>query len=236
MAKEDIGGVWRTVGGRRIFIKDGEDLETAMKNSGKFGKKKDEEFKPKAVGSKKFSEYDLEMTNDEAEKFSDYLRNKYGTDDLRISAYDDKRNAQKIYNEFKDAKETYEKATKEWINSPFGDDEERARREKAKNEARNNLYGKPARNMEESNAKKLREEYNEYVRRNLENDDYLRENNPNAYFYKMIEETEKKKESYDPYKGTKFERKYDSVKEALDDPNGAFQEYLRKKEQKKKNK
>lgn len=33
---EDIGGVWRTVGGRRIFIKDGEDLSTAMKNSGKF--------------------------------------------------------------------------------------------------------------------------------------------------------------------------------------------------------
>ena len=33
----DLGGVWRTVGGRRIFIKDGEDLETAMKNSGKFG-------------------------------------------------------------------------------------------------------------------------------------------------------------------------------------------------------
>lgn len=32
-------GVWRTVGGRRIFIKDGEDLETAMKKSGKFGKK-----------------------------------------------------------------------------------------------------------------------------------------------------------------------------------------------------
>jgi hypothetical protein len=34
----DIGGVWRTVGGRRIFIKDGEDLSTAMKNSGKFKK------------------------------------------------------------------------------------------------------------------------------------------------------------------------------------------------------
>ena len=35
----DLGGVWRTVGGRRIFIKDGEDLETAMKNSKKFDKK-----------------------------------------------------------------------------------------------------------------------------------------------------------------------------------------------------
>lgn len=39
MAKNDLGGVWRTVGGRRIFIKDGEDLETAMKKSGKFGNK-----------------------------------------------------------------------------------------------------------------------------------------------------------------------------------------------------
>lgn len=34
----DIGGVWRTVGGRRIFIKDGQDLSSAMKESGKFRK------------------------------------------------------------------------------------------------------------------------------------------------------------------------------------------------------
>lgn len=32
-------GVWRTVGGRRIFIVDGEDLSTSMKNSGKFDNK-----------------------------------------------------------------------------------------------------------------------------------------------------------------------------------------------------
>lgn len=38
----DLGGVWRTVGGRRIFIKDGEDLATAMKNSGKFGNKEEQ--------------------------------------------------------------------------------------------------------------------------------------------------------------------------------------------------
>lgn len=31
-------GVWRTVGGRRIFIKDGQSLTDAMKNSGKFEK------------------------------------------------------------------------------------------------------------------------------------------------------------------------------------------------------
>ena len=34
----DLGGVWRTVGGRRIFIKDGQDLASAMKESGKFNK------------------------------------------------------------------------------------------------------------------------------------------------------------------------------------------------------
>lgn len=37
----EIGGVWRTVGGRRIFIKDGQDLATAMKESGKFDKNND---------------------------------------------------------------------------------------------------------------------------------------------------------------------------------------------------
>lgn len=36
----DIGGVWRTVGGRRIFIKDGKDLATAMIESGKFNVEK----------------------------------------------------------------------------------------------------------------------------------------------------------------------------------------------------
>ena len=33
------GGIWRTIGGRRVFIKDGEDIATAMKNSGKFENK-----------------------------------------------------------------------------------------------------------------------------------------------------------------------------------------------------
>lgn len=42
---DDVGGAWRTIGGRRVFIKDGEDLATAMKNSGKFGNKKEVETK-----------------------------------------------------------------------------------------------------------------------------------------------------------------------------------------------
>lgn len=38
-------GVWRTIGGRRIFIKDGQDLASAMKESGKFSKKTKNENK-----------------------------------------------------------------------------------------------------------------------------------------------------------------------------------------------
>ena len=34
--KEELDGVWRTVGGRRIFIRNGQDLSSAMKESGKF--------------------------------------------------------------------------------------------------------------------------------------------------------------------------------------------------------
>ena len=53
---DDIGGVWRTVGGRRIFIKDGQDLASAMKESGKF-KKEVEEKEEKIQGlSKKLDE------------------------------------------------------------------------------------------------------------------------------------------------------------------------------------
>lgn len=36
-------GVWRTVGGRRIFIKEGQDLASAMKESGKFSNKQGRE-------------------------------------------------------------------------------------------------------------------------------------------------------------------------------------------------
>lgn len=34
--KEELDGVWRTIGGRRVFIRKGQDLSSAMKESGKF--------------------------------------------------------------------------------------------------------------------------------------------------------------------------------------------------------
>ncbi len=52
-------GVWRTVGGRKIFIKNGVDLKTAMKESGKFKKN---EIKDKKQDNK---EDDLKENNNE---------------------------------------------------------------------------------------------------------------------------------------------------------------------------
>lgn len=62
----DIKGIWRTVGGRRIFIKEGQDLVTAMKESGKFdtkqidtAKKIDELFKKKNNLEQKKAEMEI---------------------------------------------------------------------------------------------------------------------------------------------------------------------------------
>ena len=69
----DIGGVWRTVGGRRIFIKDGEDLVTAMKKSGKFKNKKEEALEKEDKKLYTNGEYDVKTYMGEElgiEKFS----------------------------------------------------------------------------------------------------------------------------------------------------------------------
>lgn len=79
-------GVWRTVGGRRIFIKNGEDLVTAMKNSGKFNhndeydrahgvyKKEEDEIKER---NKKLHREAIKKENEEKfEKFKKELESK----------------------------------------------------------------------------------------------------------------------------------------------------------------
>lgn len=50
---DDLGGVWRTIGGRRVFIKNGQDLATAMKESKKFDKERSQNQKHKNKNIKK---------------------------------------------------------------------------------------------------------------------------------------------------------------------------------------
>ena len=48
MKFNDEDGIWRTIGGRRVFIRDGQSLSDAMKKSGKFKLSK----KQKEAGNK----------------------------------------------------------------------------------------------------------------------------------------------------------------------------------------
>jgi hypothetical protein len=75
----DLGGVWRTVGGRRIFIKDGEDLATAMKNSGKFGKKEEE----KEMTNEEIKKEQLEIIKKENPMTDDYHTGIRTIDDIK---------------------------------------------------------------------------------------------------------------------------------------------------------
>lgn len=93
--KEDLGGVWRTVGGRRIFIKDGQDLYEAMNDSGKFTNLKRENFKRKEkFESKSLKEQVNEMkefmNNYKGEKLYEDFAKKTGIDvDRAVELYQD---------------------------------------------------------------------------------------------------------------------------------------------------
>ena len=73
MSKEDEDGVWRTVGGRRIFIRNGESLTDAMRKSGKFKK-----FKEK-ISKKPKTEKDLK---DQISAWEDFKKSGGSEDDL----------------------------------------------------------------------------------------------------------------------------------------------------------
>ena len=60
-------GVFRTVGGRRIFIKEGQDLASAMKESGKFSKKENKNNETKAKEYKTLEEQ-IEYIKQDEEK------------------------------------------------------------------------------------------------------------------------------------------------------------------------
>ena len=84
-------GVWRTIGGRKVFIKEGQDLESAMKESGKFNNKKDNTFDMNEEEKKKYEEVgkkidDLTKEIDENNKITDkeirQLKTQKGLKDL----------------------------------------------------------------------------------------------------------------------------------------------------------
>ena len=85
----ELGGVWRTIRGRRVFIKDGEDLATAMERSGKFKTKmnemavkgaKKEDLKEQymtSLNNVSEMEYNGEITKDEYDQSIKNINDEY---------------------------------------------------------------------------------------------------------------------------------------------------------------
>ena len=75
---EDLGGVWRTVGGKKIFIKNGQSLSEAMIESGKFPSKYKELSEEKIESLQKSSdECYNKLTSDEKEAMQYYCEDGY---------------------------------------------------------------------------------------------------------------------------------------------------------------
>lgn len=85
MANDFTNGVWRTVGGRRIFIRDGEGLSNAMKRSGKFKmhKKKDDEYELYKRAKENPDSIDAMTENStDWEKLEEKYKDRYDTEKL----------------------------------------------------------------------------------------------------------------------------------------------------------
>ena len=182
MAKDDIGGVWRTIGGRRVFIKDGQDLASAMKESGKFNNQKQQELKK---AKEKMEELEREL--DEYEDDPD-MNGSPAHDELRWK--------------YEDAKAKYESLKN---NTPLGSYSARMNKWMEENEY--NLYKRAKEKPDsidpmtensidwEALEKKYKEkyereqDYKKYVNEKLNDDGYLRANRPNEYFQKQMKES-----------------------------------------------
>lgn len=154
-------GVWRTIGGRKVYIKKGQKLSNAMQESGKF---------------KKWSE----VSREEYHKTNSELEVMYKQKD--VLSNNDYKKSDKLHEKYKTAKKH---------------NEELERLYKYPDEYTGDLSG-------------------------LEGKHIAKEDK----FYTRKDGTKE----YDPYKGTRFEKKYDSMDDVIKDPNSALNKYISEKE------
>lgn len=115
-------GVWRTIGGRRVFIKNGQSLEEAMKESGKFKKgqkpevdKKENRYATNNNGgiddnSSEFADEAIRHWEEENRKYKE----KYGKDDEMALSFKKRWEKEKENRLYGENLKNYEKANSEW--------------------------------------------------------------------------------------------------------------------------
>jgi len=109
MAKYDEGdGVWRTIGGRKVFIREGQSISSAMKESGK--------FKPATKG--KSDKAKIDTDDKEGKRLAENTRQakleyEMAQDKYEHYRFDDSDRAKELRQAYNDASDRYTKATRE---------------------------------------------------------------------------------------------------------------------------
>lgn len=150
-------GVWRTVGGRRIFIKEGQDLASAMKESGKF--KSSIESKEKELSKEEKADKSVLIREQR-----DELREKLRKCGLSKDEYED------IKKQIKELTKQKEELDKDLSNLDLRDAKERLE-EKSRIKVKENKTLKNGLSDEEI-AKKYREENDKPLKEELERELY----------------------------------------------------------------
>lgn len=181
-------GVWRTIGGRRVFIRTGQSLSDAMKESGKFKKKDEEKRNIKTITQE---EYD-KLPND----YKGTLKELVDTAEFRG---ENKEELRKFYEKqgfnIEEDKTILENENGGTILRPVkvnkSEDKYKGLTEEGKRIVRGDFKNQEEKDMWEKAGKETEELLN------------------NDKFYTRKDGTKE----YDPYKGTRFEKKYDSVED-----------------------
>lgn len=188
---DGVQGVWRTIGGRRVFIKNGQNLQDAMRESGKF--KKQNKVKPEddSAYNDPRDEIMYYLKRGDFEKAEKYMK-EYGLDDEKDMFIDGLRN---------ETRQEYHNYLRTKNNKSFNTEDEAFIKDLTEHYdefTRGDLQGtiEAKYGMGEKGQAILKEvddrTYEKYKVDTLNNDDYLQANRPNEYFQKMLNENKYK--------------------------------------------
>ena len=216
---DESEGVWRTIGGRRVFIRKGQGLSDAMKESGKFKARmnekavkgaREEDLKEQymtSLNNVSKLEYDGEITKDDYDEAIKNINKAY-IDKRNENARIKKENIKTItQEEYDKLPRDYKGTLKELVNTAEFRGENKDELIK--------FYEKQGFNIEEDKTILENENGGTILRP-------VKINKSEDKFYTRKDGTKE----YDPYKGTRFEKKYDSVEDALNDPNHPTRKYI----------
>lgn len=183
----DLDGVWRTIGGRRVFIREGESLSSAMKRSGKFKGLTKKGMETVAKNKEKAEEASDKLS--EKEKLDKELEEKYGHSfPYHKETIEEKKYKEEVAKHFKD------KDMKEEIRKAKEEGQKRYKEELKEKEQKNGTQNwqeqiKANNAKMEKDVTDLQNKINEYRNKSAQSDNAIEK-------YQYLKEADKLQDQY----------------------------------------